>query len=396
MPPGSRPVAASYLLPQSRITRCVETLEAFAGSTGRQQIEIEISLPDHRPAPAEWHLPLALFAKVPVAPDLEVRDAMGAQVAVPTKLQNMALTERAFHEIAADEGLALSDQVSALVHDVIFAEPLTARVSRYLVAAELPSMPASLRDLLAAVEDQFVLWVPAAGEPASDHHFLIVRNLPRRRDPLLVRHARRVNRVVQTAAGPTEINLLLRVGRPYFRFRLAFERALLAFGTHIVTFGHETTEARRFSSFHLRVTAPEGFTVRDVLAEGDLSASAPNSNGKSVDLSAHPGMAVQGVESDLGHVHCALPENPSPLSIRIALALRPDLISFWALAVVLSALLLYLFHRAGVAWIDGRPGALETATTILLIAPSAASALALRAEEGGLVRRSMSVTRTML
>lgn len=394
LPPGDYRLASSYLLPRGEVKRCIETLEAFAGARGTQSVEVELTAPGE----GEWYLPLAFFDKQPVAPDLEVHDGAGRRLSPPTKLQNMALTERAFGALAAELEFDLDSdsELRALVHDVIFSEELRPRVARYLIRREA-QLPAPLSYLLVALEDQFVLWAKAAGGEGEDHRFLVTRSLAVKRTPLFRRPQRKEETNVLTTVGLVPIALMVERGPPRLDLRRLFNRLLLALGTHVVTFAHETAEAARFASFHLRVTAPAGFTVREVIATGGLPSDGPDASRQRVPLATGANLTVQGNGSEMGHVHAALSPNPTPAGIRLALVLRSDLISFWALVVVLTAMLLWLFHhRDSLEWLYQVGGALETATTILLIVPSAASALALRAEEGGLVRRSMSLTRTTL
>jgi hypothetical protein len=392
-PEGCRP-ASSYLLPEGRLTRCVQTVEAFAGERGRQRLEIELRAPEGEDG-GTWYLPLFFFSKVPVAPDLEVRDGAGAVVPMPTKLQNQALTEHAVEELLGEFDVSLEPELRALVHDVIFAEALTARISR-LVLERRAELPDRLVRLLEALEDQFVLWMPVRGE--APHRFVVTRSLLREQKFWLRRRRRDQQLDVQTAAGRVRIRIKLPTGRMTLPAREIFERLLLAFGTHIVTFHLESVEAPRFASFHLRATAPSGFVVRQVFADGSgLDRPVGSSDMHLQRFSPTPRMlSVQGNGSEVGHIHVVQGVSPARLRMRVALALRPDLIGFWALVVVLTAVLLWLFQRAGVAWIYESEGALESVVTILLLIPSAASALALRAEEGGLVRQTMWVTRMTL
>ena len=143
-------------------------------------------------------------------------DATGRVISIPTKRENMALTERAIEELSGDSGMRLADPVRSreLIREVISYEPLPARVSRLVFDDHEPAASSRLDALLGLLEDQFLLWVPVHGAPASQHHLSISRHEMRGERPIIRRALRPFTEVFPTALGNVEISAVCR-GAPH-------------------------------------------------------------------------------------------------------------------------------------------------------------------------------------
>lgn len=395
-------IAWQYLSPDKRMRRWTETIEIVDLGRSNREITIDFSLPDGE-GRKHWMLPTAYLDKWPVAPDLEVVDATGTSVSVPTKRENMAITAAALDGLA-DAGLVSfeDETLRSLARQVIFGANFEARVAR-LVAEERMGLEEQLgpeerllRSLLRSLEDQFLLWVPVAGEPGCDQQISIRRRQELARNIILVPTRVMEERAVETAAGPVRVNYFPATGRRRINFEAAASRFLRLFGLAPFEYAHETSEAKRFASFHLRVTAPEGLVVRDVglrvprdgTAEMDPPAltEAPRSE---------EGFSHRGRENDLAHFHCARPQNPAVLSAFATLGIRGGLTSLWAGAAVFTTLLLWAIHRLAPADLAAA-GTLEATVAILLIGPALAAAWAIQADRGDLLESTLGGARVCL
>lgn len=402
MPAGEYGLTARFLLPEAKLGLCREFIHAFGKGRPRQISEIQIGHLEGYNREVAQYVPL-VFLRKDVAPDLEVTDDKGESLPIPASSENVALTLRAFADLAIEEDWDLTgSDLRPLIHEVIQGDPFRARVAR-LVIDERANMPEPLKNLLSELEDQFVLWIKVEQDFPVDRSVTIVQRQIMRRAPLIVRRRHRVSRRLIVAGEEVEIQFLAAVGLPHLSLYALFQRLRLALGTSAL-FECETAEAPRFANFHLRIEAPPGFLVRDaaVDTEGAAHVRLERPEEQTIFTASEAffeqkGISVGGIGSESAYLHAVHPpRNLARMQMRVALAMRSELIGFWALVIILTAGLLWLFHRAGVMWIDEREGALETATTVLLLGPSAASALALRADEGGWVRRSMWLTRMML
>jgi len=402
MPAGEYGLAARFLLPEAKLGLCREFIHAFGKGRPRQIKEIQIGHLESYNREVAQYVPL-VFLRKDVAPDLEVTDDKGEPLPIPAPSENVALTLRAFADLAIEEDWDLvGSDLRPLVQEVIQGDPFRARVAR-LVIDERANMPRPLKDLLRELEDQFVLWMKVDQNFPVDRGVRIVQRQVMQRAPLIVRHRRHVRRRLSVAGEEVEVQFLAAVGLPRLSLHFLFQRLRLALGTYAV-FEYATAEAPRFEDFRLRIEAPPGFLVRDaaVDTEGAANVRLERPEVQTIFTASEAfyereGISVGGIGSESAYLNAVHPPRDlSRMQMRVAFAMRSELIGFWALVIVLTAGLLWLFHRAGVMWIDEREGALETATTVLLLGPSAASALALRADEGGWVRRSMWLTRMML
>ncbi|HEX6601695.1 MAG TPA: hypothetical protein VF030_03565, partial [Solirubrobacterales bacterium] len=331
-------IAWQYLAPDKRMRRWTETIEIHDLGSARREIVLDFTLPDLPKQP--WMLPTAYLGKSPVAPDLEVRDAAAAAVSVPTKPENMAITAAALDELAAAGLISFADpQLRALCRQVIFATNFEARVARLLAEERLGPEDDLLRSLLRALEDQFLLWVPVDGEPGCDQQVSIHRRQGLARNVFLVPTRVAEERSVSTAIGPVRVELFGATGRRRPSIDAATSRVLRRFGLTPYEYEHETTEAARFASFHLRVSAPQGMVVRDVgmrvAPEGTEQDDPPRLTEAPV---SEPGLTYRGREGSLAHFHFARDKNPPVLTAFTTLSIRSGLTSLWAGASVFTAL----------------------------------------------------------
>ena len=344
-------------------------------------------------------LPTAYLDKWPVAPDLEVRDASGAAVSIPTKLENMAMTAAALDGLAGAGVISMgNDTLRDLCREVIFEPNFEARVARLVAEERMESDDHLLRSLLRALEDQFLLWVPVSGEPGCDQQIRIQRRQELARNVFLTPTRVSEERTVATADGPVHVNLLAATGRRRPSLDAGLSRFLRLFGLTPFEYEHESTEASRFASFHLYVSAPEGMVVRDaglrVPPEGTAQLDPP----PLVEAPpSEPGFTYRGRESDMAHFHCARKENPPVLSAFATLGIKGGLTTLWAAAVVFTCLLLWAIHRLAPADLaDASGGSLEATVAILLIGPALASTWAIRADRGDVLESTLTGARVCL
>jgi len=390
-------IAWQYLAPDKRMRRWTETIEIFDLGSSRREITLDFTLPNSSKQP--WMLPTAYLGKSPVAPDLEVRDAAGDAISVPTKPENMAITAAALDQLAAAGLISFADpDLRALCRQVIFDSNFGARVARLLAEERLGGDDDLLRSLLRSLEDQFLLWVPVAGEPGCDQQVSIHRRQQLARNVFLVPTRVAEQRSVPTEIGPVRVELFGATGRRRPSLDAALNRILRWFGLTPYEYEHETAEASRFASFHLRVSAPQGMVVRDVgmrvppdgteQFDPPLLSEAPASE---------PGFTYQGREGGLAHFHCARDKNPPVLTAFTTLSIRSGLTSLWAGASVFTALLLWAIHRLAPDELAlASSGSLEATVAILLIGPALASAWAIRADRGDLLEGTLGGARACL
>lgn len=400
-PPGLYSIAWSYLLTSSRMKRRASTLDVELGWLGSQEMEVDVAIPDGPDADGEemWFVPIAFLSKEPVAPDLRIVNGHGAVLPFPTKRENMALTHRAVEALADAQMLPLGppgSQARAITHELICAPPFEARARRLILEQQLVS-PSSdqLIDLLSHLEDQFVLWVPISGLPGTEHHISVIRQEARSEEPIRTRTTREELVRVDTAAGRYWIGALQPTGWPTINVAAALDRMLTAFALRPVEFRASEFEAARFSSYHLRVFAPDGFLVRNVRAARVEPAQANVHSGVVEEMGDEPNTVVQGHDTDVAHVHLADEENPRHLYARVTLGLNEAMTTLWMLAALLTAGLIWLvYHHPDFG--DPAQQNKQIAAGVLLVGPAFASAWALQADKGGLLRAVLTGARILL
>jgi hypothetical protein len=388
-----------YLAPDKRMRRWTETIEILDLTRAQREMMIDFTLPD-RTISGLTYLPAAFLGKDPVAPDLEVRDASGGTISVPTKRENMATTIVALDQLASAGLISFGADpaLRALAHEVIREPNFEARVALLLAEARMGEDNDLLLSLLTALEDQFLLWVPITGAPRTAQQIEIRRRQILESNPVF--RPRRVSseRIVDTAVGKIPVTYLAAEKRYRPSPGAAANRLLRVFGLAPFEYEHETAEAHRFASFHLRVMAPDGLIVRDV---GAKVRAVPESTNPSPPLAkaprSKPGLTYQGRESDLAHFHFAESENPSIVRAYTTFGIRGGMTTPWAGAAVFTALLLWAIHRLSPAGlINGESGALEATVGVLLIGPALASAWAIRADRGDLLESTLGGARALL
>jgi hypothetical protein len=378
----------------------VESIELFTLSRAHKKIDVDLHLPAMGTATRLWYLPIAFFEKDPVAPDLEVEDASGSTISVPTKRECMALTAEAI--AALDRSGAIQcggEEMEQLIWQLISSgRALESRVVRAIVESRLQPGNELLVSLLRRLEDRYLLWVPVYGKPASAHRISLSRRQPLERNPILPRAIKSESEILETAAGMAQFSFEARTGPRYPDVFAFGERVMQAFGLVPLVHEQEVPDARRAASFHLRVHAPEGFVVRDVqLDVGDRDERMADSLTGQPSPQDHPDVTLQGHESELAHLHCAREENHQSLTMYTIFGIRDGLMTLWAGAVVFTAVLLWGFHRAAPYPVEeAGPGSLELAGAILLIGPALASAWAIRADTGEVLERFMIGARSVL
>jgi hypothetical protein len=397
-PSGNYFLAAEYLLADTRLRRRETTFNAYLSEVGTRTIEVDFSLPTGKAEGCTCYVPVAFLPKGRVAPSLEVRDAAGNVLAIPTKRENMALTERAIENLIAADALQLHDSAKSreLIREVISHERLIqARVSRILLEGHEPSAK-PLFAALGLLEDHFLLWVPIQGAPASQHHVSICRSEPHGRFPLFKRRRRPVVGPVDTALGQAQVRVGDPTGRWTFDFFSALKRFLNAFALHPLEAGAREFEAARFASCHLRFHAPDGFLIRNLrVGVGDGSATHSD-EGRIEELDpSDPHAVVQGFDHDVGHVHLSMTDNPQRIYLNVALGLRGGNTTLWMLATVLTAVLLWLVHHHA-SYGPPKFQNKQIVAAALLVVPAFASAWSLRAEGGELLRTSLAGARVLL
>jgi hypothetical protein len=400
--PPCRPgqIAWAYLAPDKRMRRWTETVTIFDLERAQRDITIDFTLPAGE-GDGHWLLPTAHLGKSPVAPDLEVTDAAGAAISVPTKRENMAITAAALDglEAAGLISYAAHPKLRDLVRQVICGADFEARIARLLIGELVGPGEELLRSLLAGLEDRFLLWVPVSGDPGCDQQITIHRRQGLGRNAILVATRVYRERTVQTPLGPVLTNLQAATGPRRLDLGAVGGRFLRRFGLTPFEYEHETTEAHRFASFHLRVMAPRGLVVRDVGVRAAVAEGTPAGPPRTLAevRRSEPGFTYQGREADLAHFHCAREENPSVLVAFTTLGIRGGLTSLWAGAVVFTALLLWAIHRLAPADLPSSDSVqLEATVAVLLIGPALASAWAIRADPGDLLEDTLSGARALL
>lgn len=392
-------IAWQYLAPEKRMRRWTETIEIFDLHRSQREIAIDFTLPTAA-GKTQWMMPTAYLGKTPVAPDLEVRDASGMAISIPTKRENMAITEKALDALdkAGVISLSADPDLRKLCHEVIREANFEARVARLLAESRFGTGNDLLRGLLRALEDQFLLWVPVTGQPGCDQQIHIRRRQGLHTNVVLRPKRIKDERTVETAVGPVPISFLAATSRRRPNFKAIVGRVLRIFGLAAFEYEHETTEPHRFASFHLRVKAPDGLIVRDVAARVRTATAAGTAlTGLRTAPASKPGLTYQGRESDLAHFHCAESRNPAVLRAYTTLGIRGGLTTPWAGAAVFTALLLWAVHRLAPANLAaGEAGHLEATVAVLLIGPALASAWALRADRGDLLESTLGGSRALL
>ena len=397
-PSGEYRVASEYLLAETRLRRRETTFNAYVSSVvGSRTIAVDFSLPNDGSDEGVCYVPLAFFPKDQVAPSLEVRDAAGSVVAIPTKRENMALTDLAIEDLISTGGLRLADPglSSELIREVISRNPLLARVSRILFKRHEASAKAIFQ-ALDLLEDHFLLWVPVQGDSCSQHHITICRSEPPKPFPLLGRKRRPRVIPVDTALGQVKIRFGVPTGRRTVDIFGALDRLLNIFALRPLEVGAREFEAARFASCHLRFAAPAGFLVRHLrvgVADGSADLSE---EGEIRELDASdPHTVIQGLDQNVGHVHLSKTDNPRRVYLNVALGLRSDTTTLWMLATVLTAVLLWLVHHHpsyGPPKFQNK----QVVAAVLLVGPAFASAWSLRGEGGELLSTSLAGARILL
>ena len=428
---GNLALAWEYLLPQRRMTRCVDTLEVHSARWGMHRLEVDVSYPQSC-APKEpctdegvvqCLIPIAFIPKEPVAADLEVQDATGALVSVPTKTECMALTQCAFSCISQQAGALLQESGdtysldSALkqrIGDLIVGAPLHARVTRLEISKNLvPEDAEQKRDwllpLLHRLEDNYLLWVPITGPPLSEKHLSVRRSDTRVLDPIFPQARRKdIEITVHSEAG--DITGHWNPPRKWIRridVSAAAGRLLVTFGLMPVKFEDEALESGRFSSYHLCMVPPSGLLIREVKAGGIPEAKWDEPDPPIRELKTSVDRTVRGEDTQTGHVHLAMTSNPTRLNSRVTIGLRPGTTTLWALVAVLTAGLLWSFHhelqhllgsvhKSGHGHHHHHLLDLQIAVGVLLVGPTFAASWTLREKDPTLLRSMLAGTRLLL
>ncbi|MET0306220.1 MAG: hypothetical protein ABW196_08330 [Solirubrobacterales bacterium] len=406
-------LAWQYLLPDHLMARRVDTLDVHSARRWSVSMEVDFEIPAlptgaMPPAPNDrCFIPIAFFARHRVAPDLEVRNSAGEVISVPTKKQNMDFTAQALAQISAEAAATfnrppaeyeLSEDHLKLAGDVIRKESHHARVCRFKIEELDPRVFPWLLPLLRRFEDNFVLWVPVPGEPGTEHHLSIRRSDWRWLDPIFPKKRRKeVEIKVSTSVGEVQATW----DPPYKWLRglpnlpAAAGRLLIACGLMPVTLKNEAFEAHRFSSYHFCVAPPAGFVLRELQAgeirEADWKTAKPRIHRIRDELDR----SIGGQDSRMGHVHLAMPTNPSRLFTRATIGLRPETITLWALVAVFTCGLLWAFHR-NIEDIASLTDKAQIAIGVLLVGPTFASAWTLREKDRALMRSTLSGTRLLM
>ncbi len=419
-------VAWEYLLPNRPMTRRVDTLEAFTTRQLMRLMELDVNIPDLT-APrlgairkgGRCFIPAAFLTK-PVAADFEVRDAAGTVVSVPTRQENMTLTERALAEIS-DFGAAalggptdrfrLDPETTAIANHLIRATPPHARICRMEIEKNMPAPTHFwLLPLLRRLEDHFILWIPLNGAPGSEHHLRIRRSDVRDMNSVFPPFRHRNQRF--TVSTPVrEIEAEWDPARRWLRkFSVpkALNRLLVVFGLMPVKLEDELVEADRFSSYHLRVVPPPGLLLREI-RPGEISEAEWDEPQPKIDEISRSDMTtIQGRDSQMGHVHFSSPSKPKRLAYRVTIGLRSGTTTLWALVATLSCGLLWAYHRdiqsLGHHTASPLHGGhthhfninLAVAVAVLLVGPTFASAWTLRDRDRALMRNMLAGTRLVL
>lgn len=445
-PTGSYLLASHYLLEEGRQKRRETTVDIYLSEVGSRTIDVECSLPNYGWGKKTWYLPLALFPKANVAPDLEVTNGNGESVPIPTKPQNLALTCQAVDELIVGGMLEVPleplqdyargnedvggdvtlEDVREFVSEVIGDLPIYSRARRNALskAFENASVQApELIDLLRKLEDRFVLWVPVEGEAQSDHSFRIRRQEIRRRDEVVGRKLTDSEERIPTPLGKVRVRGRTEAGGglPRIRFKALYDRLPNTLAVRTLEASAFDSETNRASSCHLRVNSPPGFLVRNVrVGEVVLPSTLPGYS-KVRELDPRElGVVIQGWDQNLAHVQLYREKNPEEIYCAVTLGPRGGTITLWMMTAVLTAALLWMVHHhfmTGlyfhahaklVASTFGGQGISDAprlafhgtdkqiAAAVLLVGPAFASAWSLRAEGGELLRSFFAGARVLL
>jgi hypothetical protein len=411
-PAGEYRVAWEYLLPQSRMIRRVDTVQVHSVRQATRSMELDVEVPSPPPgaerSSGRCYVPISYLEERPVASDLEVHDGNGALLAVPTRPQSMALTVRALAELSSHapaltgEPTAryqLDDGIQELVAALVCDWVLPARLFRLQLAKELPrEVEDWLMPLLRRLEDHYLLWAPLDDSSTGPQRLSVRRSEPRSGDPLFRPRGRRRSELIY-AVSPNRVV----AGRwnPPSRIPVpdpleAVGRLLVALGMMPVKFRHESAEARRFDSYHVRILPPPDLLLREVKA-GRIDEAAADLPGAPIeDLPKEINQTVQGEDTRVGHVHCGSHEKPHWLHTRVTIGLLPGTTTMWALVVILTSGLLWAFHRNTGALLNGDDNRLAIAVAILLIGPTFASAWAIRDKDRALLRSMLVGARLLM
>jgi hypothetical protein len=379
-----------------RLIRLVETLDVYSTKRGKQTIELAATLPSCEDQEADWLIPAVFLEKRPVAPDLEVRDAAGAMVAVPTKHECQELTLSALEHLHEDGryDLDADPDLRLLIKDLVCRRPLVALAARVLIDEQMPELPDLLARLLDQLTDQFLLWIPVRGEAGSTHHFTITRRQHREVNPMIPR-----KQVIETVdldleLGPYTLQGPFERGHRTFDPVEGLERLLRILGLAPISFERDLREACRADSYHSIIRAPEDFVVRDVRLAKMRPDPADPEEIHLEELKHEPNQTIQGHDSEMAHVNCVRRTDRAPLLLDVLLGVRNGLTTLWTLGVVITTVLLRIFEH------DPKPataqGHLEVAAAVLLLGPALAAAWAVRSDEGDLLRNVLSGTRQLL
>ena len=402
------------------MTRRLDTIRIFSVRHGMALMEVDFTIPPDRSLPEgssphdRCFVPVAYFPKLPVAPDLEVKDAAGGIIAAPTKPQNMELTIEALECISTfaapflgrkPQEFALYPDVLRLAGDVIRKPPLDARACRHEMEKGWHVHDEWLLRLLRRLEDNFLLWVPLPNRPATEHRLSVRRSIVRAAEPVFppVRFKKKLEvrtSVIEPNGSPYEFEVTWR--KPIWWLRwfdpwAAMRRLLLAFGLMPVNFEHEVLDADRFSSYHQCLEPPEELVVREFTA-GSMDERQWGTRRPVVHkLPAAFYCTVQGEDTRNGHMQLARGPNPSWVKSHVKIGLGHEAVTLWALVAVLTCGLLWAFHRdiqhiMHLAKASDR----STAVTLLLIGPMFASAWVLRERDRSLMRSMLYGTRLLL
>jgi hypothetical protein len=458
--PGASPVpdewlAWRYLLPESRLRRCVERVEVYSVRLGRRFLDVDLTIPYSDAHHGPWMVPVAFLDKDPIAPDLQVHDANGDVIATPTLAENMAITFAAIRLIAAELDVELDGVLPELIARIIREDPDDAQLARFVVEEEVSGDAEHLVELLYHLDSQFLLWVRVDGDQGADRHVSIARRAPRGLKPVLRPDTEWTGVAYPVGDGYADFLVPTAGKRLRPDFGQLSERLALTLGLRAIEIESDLTDTARFASFHHCVQAPRGFVVREVrvscpledegVAETDLEgvevyyedveqhddppvallerepelrAAARATLGGDVasevaeaeedvyeelplleleEIEPGPGLLVQGHDSEIAHVHCSREENVSPLVVNTTLATSSHLTSLWALVVVLSAALLWLFdRRSPYPPLTDPNGHLQIAAGALLLVPTFAAAWVIRSDETAATRLVLSGTRLLL
>lgn len=441
-PTGSYLLASHYLLEKGRLRRRETTVDIYLSEVGSRSIDVECSLPNYGWGKKTWYLPLAFFPKDNVAPALEVTNGDGENVPIPTKSQNLALTCQAIDQLIVGGQLKIPlgplresfdaeitlENVRKFIAEIITADQIYARARRTAfdkAFSDASDQSLEVIKLLRRLEDTFVLWVPAEGEPQSHHQFRICRQEIRPRDEIIARKREEAEWSIETALGPVDVEGLTEVKGLRglrIRFKALYQRLPNALAVRTLEASAFDPESSRAGSCHVRVNAPPGFLVRNVRAgKVVLPTELPGYSEVEEFNPREAGVVIQGWDQNLAHVQLFKEKNPEEIYCAVTLGPRGGAISLWMLTSVLTAVLLWVVyhhfklgppdfheHVRLISWTVGGRGVKadhhlaiggnekQIAAAVLLVGPAFASAWSLRAEGGELLRSFLAGARLLL